>query len=57
MYVTGMSNGGMMTHRLGRELAGEVAAIPPVVATVFGDESKAGRPVSALMFNGMPTVS
>jgi polyhydroxybutyrate depolymerase len=53
VYVTGMSNGGMMTHRLGRELAGEVAAIAPVVATVFGDESKAGRPVSALMFNGM----
>jgi polyhydroxybutyrate depolymerase len=53
VYVTGMSNGGMMTHRLGRELAGQVAAIAPVVATVFGDESKAGQPVSALMFNGM----
>jgi polyhydroxybutyrate depolymerase len=53
VYVTGMSNGGMMTHRLGRELAGQVAAIAPVVATVFGDESRAGQPVSALMFNGM----
>jgi polyhydroxybutyrate depolymerase len=53
VYVTGMSNGGMMTHRLGRELAGQVAAIAPVVATVFGDESNAGQPVSALMFNGM----
>lgn len=53
VYVTGMSNGGMMTHRLGRELAGQVAAIAPVVATVFGDEGKADQPVSALMFNGM----
>jgi polyhydroxybutyrate depolymerase len=53
VYVTGMSNGGMMTHRVGRELASQVAAIAPVVATVFGDESKAGQPVSALMFNGM----
>jgi polyhydroxybutyrate depolymerase len=53
VYVTGMSNGGMMTHRLGRELAGQVAAIAPVVATVFGDESRADQPVSALMFNGM----
>jgi polyhydroxybutyrate depolymerase len=53
VFVTGMSNGGMMTHRLGRELSDQVAAIAPVVATVFGDESKAGQPVSALMVNGM----
>ncbi len=53
VYVTGMSNGGMMTHRLGRELSDQIAAIAPVVATVFGDESKAAYPVSALMLNGM----
>ncbi len=53
IYVTGMSNGGMMTHRLGRELSDQIAAIAPVVATVFGDESKAAHPVSALMLNGM----
>jgi polyhydroxybutyrate depolymerase len=52
IYVTGMSNGGMMTHRLGRELADRVAAIAPVVATIFGDEEKPSRPVSALMING-----
>jgi len=53
IFVTGMSNGGMMTHRLGRELSDQLAAIAPVVATVFGDESKAAHPVSALMLNGM----
>lgn len=53
VYVTGISNGGMMTHRLGRELSDQLAAIAPVVATVFGDESKAAHPVSALMLNGM----
>lgn len=53
VYVTGMSNGGMMAHRLGRELAGKVAAIAPVVATVFGDEVPPDKPVSAIMFNGM----
>lgn len=38
VYVTGMSNGGMMSHRIGRELSTKVAAIAPVVGAVFGDE-------------------
>jgi polyhydroxybutyrate depolymerase len=53
IYVTGMSNGGMMTHRLGIELSKRIAAIAPVVATVFGDEKKPAHPVAALMINGM----
>lgn len=53
VYVTGMSNGGMMTHRLGIELSHKVAAIAPVVATVFGDEVRPRHPVSAIMINGM----
>lgn len=53
IYATGMSNGGMMTHRLGRELSGRFAAIAPVVATVFGDERPPEHPLSALMLNGM----
>jgi polyhydroxybutyrate depolymerase len=52
IYATGMSNGGMMAHRLGRELGDRLAAIAPVVATLFGDERKPARPVSALMING-----
>ncbi len=53
IYATGMSNGGMMAHRLGIELSDRLAAIAPVVATVFGDEKKPAQPVSALMINGM----
>lgn len=52
IYVTGMSNGGMMAHRLGIELADRIAAIAPVVATVFGEERTPQSPVSALMING-----
>lgn len=53
IYVTGMSNGGMMTHRLGRELSGKIAAIAPVVATVFGDEKEPDHPVPTIIINGM----
>lgn len=53
IYATGMSNGGMMAHRLGMELAGRLAAIAPVVATLFGDEVVPRSGVSALMINGM----
>lgn len=52
VYVTGMSNGAMMSHRLGIELSDKVAAIAPVVGAVFGDEPPAKRPVSALIING-----
>jgi polyhydroxybutyrate depolymerase len=53
IYVTGMSNGGMMTHRLGIQLSQRLAAIAPVVGTVFGDERPPSQPVSALMINGL----
>lgn len=53
IYATGMSNGGMMTHRLGIELSQRLAAIAPVVATVFGDEKPPAHPVPALMINGL----
>lgn len=53
IYVTGMSNGGMMTHRLGIELSHRIAAIAPVVGTLFGDERKSIQPVAALMLNGL----
>lgn len=53
IYATGMSNGGMMSHRLGIELSDKLAAIAPVVAALFGDEMQPKHPVSALMLNGM----
>lgn len=52
IYVTGLSNGGMMTHRLGIELSGTVAAIAPVVAGLFGDEPPPAGPVPILIING-----
>lgn len=53
VYVTGISNGGMMTHRLGMELSSRFAAIAPVAAAIFGDEKKPAYPVSAIMLNGL----
>ncbi len=53
IYVIGISNGGMMAHRLGSELSQRIAAIAPVVAALFGDEKQPALPVSALMINGM----
>jgi polyhydroxybutyrate depolymerase len=52
VYATGLSNGGMMVHRLGIALPDRFAAIAPVIATVFGDEKPPATPVAALMING-----
>lgn len=52
IYVTGMSNGAMMTHRIGMYLSNKVAAIATDVGTVFGDEPKASGPVPAMIING-----
>jgi polyhydroxybutyrate depolymerase len=52
VYVTGMSNGGMMAHRLGIEIPEKIAAIAPVVAGLFGDEGKPHSAVSVVIFNG-----
>lgn len=51
--VTGISNGGMMSHRIGIELAPRIAAIAPVVGALFGDERRPSQPVSLLAINGM----
>lgn len=52
VYATGMSNGAMMSLRLGSELSDKIAAIAPVVGTMFGDEQRPAMPVSALIING-----
>ena len=53
LYITGMSNGAMLTHRLGIALSDRIAAIAPVAGTLFGDEKAPSQPVSALMINGL----
>jgi len=54
--VTGMSNGGFMSFRLGRELTGTVTAIAPITATIpqaaFAKYDKVRPPVSLLLING-----
>ena len=52
IYVTGMSNGAMMSHRLARELPDRIAAIAPIVGATFGDEPPARSPVAAVIFVG-----
>jgi polyhydroxybutyrate depolymerase len=52
IYVTGMSNGAMMSHVLARDLAGRIAAIAPIVGATFGDEPAPKGPVAAIIFVG-----
>jgi polyhydroxybutyrate depolymerase len=44
VYVTGISNGGFMTQRLGCELADRIAAIVPVVATLSTNQAATCAP-------------
>jgi len=52
VYVTGMSNGGMMSYRLGCELSDKIAAIAPVAGALNVD-CKPSSPVSVIAFHGI----
>lgn len=52
IYVTGMSNGGMMTYRLGCELAHRIAAIAPVAGTLHADPCQPTQPVPVFVVHG-----
>lgn len=55
VFVTGISNGGFMSFRLGCELRNEISAIAPVTATIAEDALKYCRgksTVSLALFNG-----
>jgi len=53
VYVTGASNGGMLTYRVGCELADRVAAIAPVIANLPAELScSPSAPMSVLAING-----
>ena len=56
IYVTGMSNGGMMTYRIGCELSDTVAAIAPVSGALNTDCSPS-QPVSTIVFHGTADTS
>jgi polyhydroxybutyrate depolymerase len=52
VFATGLSNGGMMCHRLAAELSDRIAAVAPVAGTLAVDEVKPSRPVPVLHFHG-----
>lgn len=52
VYVTGLSNGGMMSHRLACERADLVAAAAPVAGTIGIPNCKSSRPVPILIIHG-----
>jgi polyhydroxybutyrate depolymerase len=52
IYATGLSNGGMMTYRVGCELSDIFAAIAPVAGALDTDEFHPANPVSVIIFHG-----
>jgi polyhydroxybutyrate depolymerase len=52
VFVTGLSNGAMMAHRVGCEMSDVVAAIAPVAGGMNTDSCAPGHPVSVVMFHG-----
>jgi polyhydroxybutyrate depolymerase len=58
VYVTGMSNGGMMSYRMAGTLSSRIAAAGIVSGAMFDDQPKPSQPVSMIIFHGTadPTV-
>jgi polyhydroxybutyrate depolymerase len=52
IYVTGLSNGAIMSHRVGCEMADVIAAIAPVAGGLNTDSCSPSEPVSVIMFHG-----
>ncbi len=55
VYATGISNGGMMCHRLACELSDRIAAIAPVAAALpepLANSARPSRPMPVLVING-----
>lgn len=53
VYVTGMSNGGMLTHKVAIALSGKVAAVAVVAGAMFGDEAPPAAPVPVMVMHGV----
>jgi polyhydroxybutyrate depolymerase len=52
IYVTGISNGGIMAYRLACEASDLIAAIAPVAGTLNYEPCQPARPVSVIHFHG-----
>jgi polyhydroxybutyrate depolymerase len=53
IYATGISNGAMLSYRLGCELSGRIAAIGPVAGALNIPDCKPDHPVSVVIFHGI----
>ena len=55
VYVTGVSNGAMMTYRLACEITGKLAAVAPVIGSMpdaYASKCSPSRSISVLAING-----
>lgn len=52
VYVTGLSNGGMLAYRIGAALAPRIAGIAVVSGAMFGGETPPTTPVPVLIMHG-----
>ena len=52
VFVTGISNGGMMAHKLGCQIADKIAAIAPVAGALNVPDCKPSEPVAVVIFHG-----
>ena len=52
VYVTGISNGGIMAHRIGCELSTKVAGIAPIAGAIMVDECRPAEPIAVIFFHG-----
>jgi polyhydroxybutyrate depolymerase len=52
VYVTGLSNGGMLAYRIAAELPDLVAAISPIACCMYSTTNDIETPVSVLAFHG-----
>lgn len=57
VYVTGMSNGGMMSYRLACEASDLIAAAAPVAGALNVDPCRPAEPVSLIAFHGTEDTS
>jgi polyhydroxybutyrate depolymerase len=56
IYVTGISNGGILTNRLGCEMADTLAAIGPVVGLIASNTAQQCRPANPIGVIGIVSV-
>lgn len=52
VYVTGISNGGIMAYRVGCELSTKVAGIAPIAGALMVEECQPDEPIDVIAFHG-----